>query len=194
MRISIEEFEKYYCRRTRGEPNGTYITKPQHERRNADARLDCTVYEVRLPKFTNETEAKKCFSRLANFLTRNIDAGTVAILGLSNHKKWTPFRYEQGKKGGRAKKIFDNANTYKVPPHIHLNIAGSGAYRTADKLFKNESRLYQRKHKRPFPKARNEVIWSKQGQNFSREYIQWQSTLYREFGKVDDFITDHEYF
>ena len=192
MRISIEEFEKYYNRPAKRESNGTYKTMPQEKRKNADARLDCTVYEIQLPKFTNEKDTKKCFTRLANFLSRNIHYGTVATLGYSTHAKWTPHRFEQGKMGGRAKKVFNDANSYKRPPHIHLNIAGNEAHKVATKLYTNESRLYTRNHNKPYPKRSNEVIRSKAGHNLSREYIAWQSTLYREFGDVDSFIQEHE--
>ena len=36
-----------------------------------------------------------------------------------------------------------------------------------------------------------DVVRSKAGRNLSRTYIEWQSTLYREFGNVDDFIQEH---
>lgn len=190
MRISIDDLEKYYNKPR--ESNGTYITKSQHERKNADPQLNCTVYEIRLPRFSNEKDTKKCFTRLANFLSRNIHYGTVAVLGYSNHAKWTPYRFEQGSKGGRAKKIFNNANSYKRQPHIHLNIAGNEAHRVATKLYTNESRLYKRKYGKPFPKIQRDVVRSKAGRNLSREYIAWQSTLYREFGDVDSFIQEHD--
>lgn len=190
MRISIDDLEKYYEHSER-ESNGTYNTKPSHERKNADPQLNCTVYEIRLPRFSNEKDARKCFTRLANFLSRNIHCGTVATLGFSNHAKWTPHRFEQGSKGGRAKKIFNNANSYKRPPHIHLNIAGSEAHKVATKLYKNECRLYERTHNKPFPKMQRDVVRSKSEHNLSREYIAWQSTLYREFGDVDSFIQEH---
>lgn len=191
MRISIDDLEKYYGHSER-ESNGTYNTKPSHERKNADPQLNCTVYEIRLPRFSNEKDARKCFTRLANFLSRNIHCGTVATLGFSNHAKWTPHRFEQGSKGGRAKKIFNNANSYKRPPHIHLNIAGSEAHKVATKLYKNECRLYERTHNKPFPKIQRDVVRSKAGHNLSREYIAWQSTMYREFGNIDDFIKEHD--
>lgn len=190
MRISIDDLEKYYNKPR--ESNGTYITKPQHERKNADPQLDCVVYEIRLPSFSNEKDARKCFTRLANFLSRHICYGTIATLGFSTHAKWTPHRFEQGAKGGRAKKVFNNANTYKRPPHIHLNIAGNEAHKVATKLYTNESRLYKRKYGKPFPKIQRDVVRSKAGHNLSREYIAWQSTLYREFGNVDDFIQEHD--
>ena len=189
MRISIDDLEKYYSKPR--ESNGTYITKPQHERKNADPQLNCTVYEIRLPRFYNEKDARRCFTRLANFLSRNIHYGTIATLGFSNHAKWTPHRFEQGAKGGRAKKVFNDANSYKRPPHIHLNVAGNEAHRVATKLYKNESRLYKRKYGKPFPKMQRDVVRSKTGHNLSRTYIEWQSTLYREFGNVDDFIQEH---
>ena len=192
MRISIEEFEKYYNRPAKRESNGTYKTMPQEKRKNADARLDCTVYEIQLPKFTNEKDTKKCFTRLANFLTRNVHIGTVAVLGYSTHAKWTPHRFEQGAKGGRAKKVFNNADSYKRAPHLHLNISGDEAHRVATKLYTNESRLYKRKYGKPFPKMQRDVVRSKAGRNLSREYIAWQSTLYREYGSIDDFIKEHE--
>lgn len=191
MRISIDDLEKYYGHSER-ESNGTYNTKPSHERKNADPQLNCTVYEIRLPRFSNEKDARKCFTRLANFLSRNIHCGTVATLGFSNHAKWTPHRFEQGSKGGRAKKIFNNANSYKRSPHIHLNIAGSEAHKVATKLYKNECRLYERTHNKPFPKIQRDVVRSKAGHNLSREYIAWQSTMYREFGNIDDFIKEHD--
>ena len=190
MRISIDDLEKYYNKPR--ESNGTYITKPQHERKNADPQLNCTVYEIRLPRFSNEKDARKCFTRLANFLSRNIRYGTIATLGFSNHAKWTPHRFEQGAKGGRAKKIFNDANAYKRPPHVHLNIAGDEAHRIASKIYRNECRLYERTHNKPFPKMQRDVVRSKAGHNLSREYIQWQSTLYREYGSIDDFIKKHE--
>ena len=192
MRISIEEFEKYYNRPAKRESNGTYKTMPQEKRKNADARLDCTVYEIQLPKFTNEKDTKKCFTRLANFLSRNIHYGTVATLGYSTHAKWTPHRFEQGKMGGRAKKVFNDANSYKRTPHLHLDIAGNEAHRVASKIFRNECRLYERTHNKPFPKMQRDVVRSKAGHNLSREYIAWQSTLYREFGDVDSFIQEHD--
>lgn len=191
MRISIDDLEKYY-RHSERESNGAYATKPQHERKNADPQLNCTVYEIRLPRFSNEKDARKCFTRLANFLSRNICYGTIATLGFSKHAKWTPHRFEQGAKGGRAKKIFNGANAYKRPPHIHLNIAGNEAHKVATKLYTNESRLYKRKYGKPFPKIQRDVVRSKAGHNLSREYIAWQSTLYREFGNVDDFIQEHD--
>ena len=190
MRISIDDLEKYYNKPR--ESNGTYKTMPQEKRKNADARLDCTVYEIQLPKFTNEKDTKKCFTRLANFLTRNVHIGTVAVLGYSTHAKWTPHRFEQGKRGGRAKKIFNDANAYKRPPHIHLNLAGDEAHRIASKIYRNECRLYERTHNKPFPKMQRDVVRSKAGHNLSREYIQWQSTLYREYGNIDDFIQEHD--
>lgn len=191
MRISIDDLEKYY-RHSERESNGAYATKPQHERKNADPQLNCTVYEIRLPRFSNEKDARKCFTRLANFLSRNICYGTIATLGFSKHAKWTPHRFEQGAKGGRAKKIFNGANAYKRPPHIHLNIAGNEAHKVATKLYTNESRLYKRKYGKPFPKIQRDVVRSKAGHNLSREYIAWQSTLYRKFGNVDDFIQEHD--
>lgn len=191
MRISIDDLEKYY-RHTKRDCNGTYITKPQHERKNADPQLNCTVYEIRLLPFSNEKDARKCFNRLANYLSRNIHYGTIATLGFSKHAKWTPHRFEQGSKGGRAKKIFNNANAYKRPPHIHLNIAGSEAHKVATKLYRNECRLYERTHNKPFPKIQRDFVISKAGHNLSREYIRWQSTFYREFGNVDDFIQEHD--
>jgi hypothetical protein len=192
MRISIDEFEKYYNRPTERACNGTYKTMPQEKRKNADPQLNCTVYEIRLPRFPNEKDARKCFTRLANFLSRNIHYGTVATLGYSTHAKWTPHRFEQGSKGGRAKKVFNDANAYKRPPHIHLNIAGNEAHRVASKLYRNECRLYERTHNKPFPKMQRDVVRSKAGHNLSREYIQWQSTLYREYGSIDDFIKEHD--
>ena len=189
MRISIDDLEKYYNKPR--ESNGTYITKPQHERKNADPQLNCTVYEIRLPRFYNEKDARRCFTRLANFLSRNIHYGTIATLGFSNHAKWAPHRFEQGAKGGRARKIFNDANAYKRPPHIHLNISGDEAHKVATKIYTNESRLYKRKYGKPFPKMQRDVVRSKAGHNLSREYIQWQSTLYREFGDVDSFIQEH---
>ena len=192
MRISIEEFEKYYNRPAKRESNGTYKTMPQEKRKNADARLDCTVYEIQLPKFTNEKDTKKCFTRLANFLSRNIHCGTVAVLGYSTHAKWTPHRFEQGKMGGRAKKVFNDADSYKRTPHLHLDIAGNEAHRVASKIYRNECRLYESNHKKTFPKMQPDVVRSKAGHNLSREYIQWQSTLYREFGDVDSFIQEHD--
>lgn len=191
MRISLDDLEKYYSRLAERESNGTYITKPMPERKNADPQLNCAVYEIRLLRFSSEKETKKCFTRLANFLSRNINCGTIAILGYSNHAKWTPHRFEQGAKGGRAKKTFNDANSYKRPPHIHLNIAGNEAHKVATKLHKNESRLYERTHHRIFPKIQRDFIRSKAGRNLSREYIQWQSSLYREFGNVDAFIEEH---
>lgn len=190
MRISIDDLEKYYNKPR--ESNGTYITKPQHERKNADPQLNCTVYEIRLPRFSNEKDARKCFTRLANFLSRNIHYGTIATLGFSNHAKWTPHRFEQGRKGGRARKVFNDANAYKRPPHIHLNIAGNEAHKVATKLYRNEGRLYKRKYGKPFPKMQRDVVRSKAGRNLSREYIAWQSTLYREFGDVGSFIQEHD--
>lgn len=190
MRISIDDLEKYYNKSR--ESNGTYKTMPQEKRKNADPQLNCTVYEIRLPRFSNEKDTKKCFTRLANFLSRNIHYGTVAVLGYSTHAKWTPHRFEQGAKGGRARKIFNDANAYKRPPHIHLNIAGNEAHKVATKLYTNESRLYKRKYGKPFPKIQRDVVRSKAGHNLSREYIAWQSTLYREFGNVDDFIKEHD--
>lgn len=190
MRISIDDLEKYYNKPR--ESNGTYKTMPQEKRKNADSQLNCTVYEVRLPRFSNEKDARKCFTRLANFLSRNIHCGTVATLGYSNHAKWTPHRFEQGVKGGRAKKVFNDANSYKRQPHIHLNIAGSEAHKVATKLYKNECRLYERTHNKPFPKIQRDFVRSKAGRNLSREYIQWQSTLYREYGDVDSFIQEHD--
>ena len=190
MRISIDDLEKYYNKPR--ESNGTYKTMPQEKRKNADPQLNCTVYEIRLPRFYNERDARKCFTRLANFLSRNIHIGTTAILGFSTHAKWTPYRLEQGAKGGRAKKVFNDANAYKRPPHIHLNLAGGEAHKVASKLYKNESRLYKRKYGKPFPKMQRDVVRSKAGHNLSREYIQWQSTLYREFGDVDSFIQEHD--
>lgn len=190
MRISIDDLEKYYNKPR--ESNGTYKTMPQEKRKNADARLDCTVYEIRLPRFSNEKDTKKCFTRLANFLSRNIHYGTVATLGYSTHAKWTPHRFEQGKRGGRARKIFNDANSYKRQPHVHLNIAGSEAHKVATKLYKNECRLYERTHNKPFPKIQRDFVRSKAGHNLSREYIAWQSTLYREFGDVDSFIQEHD--
>lgn len=190
MRISIDDLEKYYNKPR--ESNGTYKTMPQEKRKNADPQLNCTVYEIRLPRFSNEKDTKKCFTRLANFLSRNIHYGTVATLGYSTHAKWTPHRFEQGAKGGRAKKVFNDANAYKRPPHIHLDIAGSEAHKIASKLYRNECRLYERTHNKPFPKIQRDVVRSKAGHNLSREYIQWQSTLYREFGDVDSFIQEHD--
>ena len=111
---------------------------------------------------------------------------------MSDHAKWTPHRFEQGKKGGRARKVFNEASVYSRQPHIHLNIAGDEAHKVATKLYKNESRLYERKYGRQFPKVQKDVIRSKAGHNLSREYIEWQSTLYREFGDVDSFIQEHE--
>lgn len=192
MRISLDEFEKYYNRPAKRESNGTYKTMPQEKRKNADPQLNCTVYEVRLPRFFNEGDARKCFTRLANFLSRNIHYGTIATLGFSNHAKWTPHRFEQGAKGGRAKKVFNDSNSYKRPPHIHLNVSGTEAHKVATKLYKNESRLYKRKYGKPFPKMQRDVVRSKAGRNLSREYIAWQSTLYREFGDVDSFIQEHD--
>lgn len=189
MRISIDDLEKYYNKPR--ESNGTYKTMPQEKRKNADPQLNCTVYEIRLPRFSNEKDTKKCFTRLANFLSRNIHYGTVATLGYSTHAKWTPHRFEQGAKGGRAKKVFNDANAYKRAPHVHLNIAGSEAHKVASKLYRNESRLYKRKYGKPFPKMQRDVVRSKTGHNLSRTYIEWQSTLYREFGNVDDFIQEH---
>ena len=189
MRISIDDLEKYYNKPR--ESNGTYITKPQSQRKNADPQLNCTVYEIRLPRFYNERDARKCFTRLANFLSRNIHYGTIATLGFSNHAKWTPHRFEQGRKGGRARKVFNDVNAYKRPPHIHLNISGNEAHKVATKLYKNESRLYKRKYGKPFPKMQRDVVRSKTGHNLSRTYIEWQSTFYREFGNVDDFIQEH---
>lgn len=192
MRISFDDLEKYYSRTAERESNGTsYITKPIDKRKNADPQLNCAVYEIRLLRFSNEKDTKKCFIRLANFLKRNINCGTVATLGYSVHAKWSPYRFEQGAKGGRAKKVFNNANSYKRPPHIHLNIAGNEAHKVATKLHKNESRLYERTHDKPFPKIQRDFIRSKAGHNLSREYIQWQSSLYREFGNVDAFIEEH---
>ena len=98
----------------------------------------------------------------------------------------------KGKRGGRARKIFNDANSYKRQPHLHINLAGSEAHKVASKLYKNESRLYKRKYGKPFPKMQRDVVRSKAGRNLSREYIAWQSTLYREFGNVDDFIKEHE--
>lgn len=189
MRISIDDLEKYYNKPR--ESNGIYKTMPQEKRKNADPQLNCTVYEIRLPRFFNEKDTKKCFTRLANFLSRNIHYGTVATLGYSTHAKWTPHRFEQGAKGGRAKKVFNDANAYKRAPHVHLNIAGSEAHKVASKLYRNESRLYERTHNKSFPKIQRDVVRSKAGHNLSRTYIEWQSTLYREFGNVDDFIQEH---
>lgn len=189
MRISIDDLEKYYNKPR--ESNGTYKTMPQEKRKNADPQLNCTVYEIRLPRFSNEKDTKKCFTRLANFLSRNIHYGTVATLGYSTHAKWTPHRFEQGAKGGRAKKVFNDANAYKRAPHIHLNIAGNEAHKVATKLYRNESRLYERTRNKSFPKIQRDVVRSKAGHNLSREYIAWQSTLYREFGDVDSFIQEH---
>lgn len=189
MRIKMDDLEKYYNKPR--ESNGEFITKPQHERNSADPKLNCPVYEIRLPRFNTEKEAKRCFSRLVNFLTRNVHIGTVAVLGYSSHAKWTPYRYEQGAKGGRKRKIFNDSNSYKRSPHIHLNLAGSEAYRLATKLFTNESRLYKRKYGKPFPKIQRDFVRSKAGRNLSREYIAWQSTLYREVGSLDDFLKEH---
>ena len=188
-KINPADWDKYCTERVN---NDGFITKPYAERKTADAQLDCVVYEIRLPKYTTNDDARKAFIRLANFLSRNIHCETVATLGLSNHAKWTPHRFEQGAKGGRAKKIFNEASVYRRQPHIHLNIAGDEAHKVAVKLYKNESRLYERKYGRPFPKVQKDVIRSKGGRNLSREYIQWQSTLYREFGDVDSFIQEHE--
>ena len=55
----------------------------------------------------------------------------------------------------------------------------------------NECRLYERTHNKPFPKMQRDVVRSKAGRNLSRTYIEWQSTFYREFGNVDDFIQEH---
>lgn len=190
MRISIDDLEKYYNKPR--ESNGIYKTMPQEKRKNADPQLNCTVYEIRLPRFSNEKDTKKCFTRLANFLSRNIHYGTVATLGYSTHAKWTPHRFEQGAKGGRAKKVFNDANSYKRAPHIHLNLAGNEAHKVATKLYRNESRLYERTHNKPFPKIQRDVVRSKAGHNLCRAYTQWQSTLYREFGDVDSFIQEHD--
>ena len=189
MRIRLDDLEKYYSRTAERESNGTsYITKPIDKRKNCrpTAKL-CCIWNTFIT-ISNEKDTKKCFTRLANFLKRNINCGTVATLGYSVHAKWSPYRFEQGAKGGRAKKVFNNANSYKRPPHIHLNIAGNEAHKIATKLHKNESRLYERTHNKPFPKIQRDFIRSKAGHNLSREYIQWQSSLYREFGNVDAFI------
>ena len=74
MRISIDDLEKYY-RHSERESNGAYATKPQHERKNADPQLNCTVYEIRLPRFSNEKDARKCFTRLGK---------TEKILGINS--------------------------------------------------------------------------------------------------------------
>lgn len=72
MRISIDDLEKYY-RHTERESNGTYITKPQHERKasiynglryagNTDSRLTDAMFTHEMDKYRG-SEMSYVFAR-----------------------------------------------------------------------------------------------------------------------------------
>lgn len=142
------------------------------------------VYRIELPDMPAE-KTVLLFNRWAQFLRRESlkNENLAAIIGLSEHKKWCPYCLEYGNKGGHPKKKFSAQKSYQTRPHIHVNVTGKGARTVTEKLYRNLSRKIALQ---PYDR----VVFSQR--YVCRNYIAWQSTLYREFGNIDDYLIDEE--
>lgn len=131
-----------------------------------------TVYYPCLNQFEDYSTAERAFRRIR----RTIDYARLknpelrGILGLSSHKHWTPFRYETSPRGGKPRKVFNPAVRYRVKPHLHLFLFGSGARTVVEKVARKELG-------NDFTKNKVQVCKNE----FPRSYVIGQSHHYREW-------------
>ena len=139
-----------------------------------------TVYRLEFPHQSFD-EAEKTYNRCYMFGYRHITTDdTFMMLGLSNHKKWTPYAEVSGSKGGSPAKVFNEMPCYKREAHVHVIVLGNRSRSLSEKMYKNESRHM---HLKPY----KDVCRSEH--SLCPGYIQWQSHRYTEFGgKLEDFI------
>ena len=171
--------DKYERQQARKANAGIVFKKATVEDRRVYS-TSSTVYEIQFPHQSID-QAIRTFNRCYKFFRDNVkNSSTIALLGLSTHKKWTPYAKVSGKRGGAPKKVFNAMPGYKRDPHIHINIIGLHARTLAERLYKNQSRHINLK---PF----KDVCWSKH--TICPAYIEWQSERYSTFGgRLEDFI------
>lgn len=131
-----------------------------------------TVYFPCLNQFSDYDVALKAFRRIR----RSIDYARLknpelrGILGLSTHRHWTPYRYETSPRGGKPKRIFNQAVRYRTAPHIHLFLYGQGARTVVEKIARKE--LGNSFNKNKLQAYKN---------GFPRQYVIQQSDCFREW-------------
>lgn len=131
-----------------------------------------TVYFPCLTQFEDYPTAEKAFRRIRRAVdyARLKNPELRGILGLSSHRHWTPYRYETSPRGGKPKRIFNQAVRYRTAPHIHLFLYGQGARSLTERIARKE--LGDNFNK-------NKIQAYKNG--FPRQYVIQQSDNYREW-------------
>ena len=130
-----------------------------------------TVYFPCLNQFSDYDVALKAFRRIR----RTIDYARLknpelkGILGLSTHRHWTPYRYESSPRGGKPKRIFSPAISYRVKPHLHIFLYGQRARSLTE-------RITRRELGDNFTKSKIQTY-----DGFPRQYVIQQSDHFREW-------------
>ena len=162
MKISVTEM----LQEDRG--NGWHSV-PMKERVPDDVKG--IVYYPCLTQFEDYPTAEKAFRRIR----RTIDYARLknpelrGILGLSTHRHWAPYRYETSPRGGKPKRIFNQAVRYRTAPHLHLFLYGRGSRSLIE-------RITRRELGDNFTKSKIQTY-----DGFPRSYVIQQSDCFREW-------------
>lgn len=163
MKISVTKM----LQEDKGNKSWHYV--PTNER--VPEKLTETVYFPCLNQFEDYPTAERAFRRIRRTIdyARQKNPELKGILGLSSHKHWTPCRYESSTKGGRPKRIFNQAVRYRTAPHIHLFLFGQGSRTLTEKIARRELGD-------SFTKSKIQTY-----DGFPRQYVIQQSDNYREW-------------
>ncbi|MBQ6733561.1 MAG: hypothetical protein IJR00_01355 [Lachnospiraceae bacterium] len=190
MFFSLKEMNQMQAeeRRIAREKNSGLDFKTVTDEEKKSVSLNTTMYRFEFPKMSEE-QAIRLFNRLYMDCYRHIqmnhDNTLLALLGFSCHKRWTPYTYITGEKGGRPKKVFNAMPAYKRQPHVHFAIMGNKARSEAERIYKNLAR--RKKQWKPF----KDCVRSQH--SISPLYVEWQSNPYYTFGgDLNDFIADED--
>ena len=156
--------------------------------------LDAVVYRLEFPQLYAKEEILKLYHRvieMVSYYFKKWEVGeeTIAIIGFSEHKKWTPYAKVSGKKGGHPKKEFMHSEATMVMPHVHIYLSGLKSRKISEKIWETQGK-YWRNHypKMKFPTFKN---FAYSVRHFPVRYVKEQSTYTRTFGDVDAYIEKH---
>lgn len=163
MKISAKELLQ------EDEGNKSWHSVPMKERVPDDVKG--IVYYPTLNQFSDYDTALKAFRRIRRAVDyarlKNPELG--GILGVSTHKHWTPYRYETSPRGGKPKRIFNQAVRYRTAPHLHLFLYGRGSRSLIE-------RITRRELGDNFTKSKIQTY-----DGFPRSYVIQQSDCFREW-------------
>lgn len=167
-----------------------YIIVPREKRKPRP--LDCTCYRLELDILPAKQEVIKYFNRVVRFTSYQIKKKypeCVAIIGYSEHKKWTPYKWQTSKKGGKPYKVYCSDLRYKTKPHIHFYVSGKGARQIVGRLHKNYVSYIKRKNTKTDISFRK-VVHSQSCLPIG--YVENQSTYCRKIGNIESFMEQHQ--